>query len=275
MTKVKVKDKELYFDGILHKNLEQIKVTIRKDWDYVFVVDGEEGSGKSVLAQQLAYFCSDGNFDVDNICFTPEQFRDAILKAPKYSAVIFDEAFRGLSSRGAMGATNKAIVTMMSEIRQKNLFVFIVLPNVWDLDAYVRLHRLKGLIHVYVDEKRDRGYFRFYSKQKMLLFLADYKNRYKHPSTSTFYGRFTNTYPLDEKAYRKKKHEALGNISEEDDGKKDRNRMYAYELLYLLNKVCHVPYDTIAEKTSISRQTLMNINKYGKGQGLEGTKDLL
>jgi len=40
MVKVKVKDKEYYMDGILKKNLDNAKKIIRKDWDYVFVIEG-------------------------------------------------------------------------------------------------------------------------------------------------------------------------------------------------------------------------------------------
>ena len=43
-----------YMDGFLKRNLDEAKRVIKKDWDMVFVIDGYEGSGKSVLAQHCA-----------------------------------------------------------------------------------------------------------------------------------------------------------------------------------------------------------------------------
>lgn len=85
------KDSPFYIDGLLKKNLDLVKQQMRKDWDYVFVVDGIEGGGKSVFAQQVAYYVSDGDFNLSEVCFTPEEFKEAVLKSPKYNCVVFDE----------------------------------------------------------------------------------------------------------------------------------------------------------------------------------------
>ena len=66
-----------YMDGYLRQNLTVAKDIVKKDWDMVFCVDGYEGSGKSVLAQQCAMFC-DETFNIDRICFTPDGFVKAI-----------------------------------------------------------------------------------------------------------------------------------------------------------------------------------------------------
>ncbi len=195
MVKIKVGDtdnRELYYDGLLLKNLNLCKKNIRKDWDYVFVIDGEVGAGKSVFAQQIAHYVSDGDFDLDEICFTPEQFKEQIVKSEKYNAIVFDEAFRGLSSRSALTETNKILISMLQEIRQKNLFVFIVLPSLWDLDKFVVMHRCKGVFHIYTDENKNRGYFKFYKREKIMgMFANPMKWRYKLPKAPQFKGRFT------------------------------------------------------------------------------------
>lgn len=117
-----------YMDGYLQENLDLCKKTIREDWDMLFAVDGAEGSGKSVLAQQAAFYC-DPTLTNDRIVFRPDQFRKSILEAKKYEAVVYDEAFGGLSSRQAMSDLNKGLISMLAEIRQRNLFVFIVAPS--------------------------------------------------------------------------------------------------------------------------------------------------
>lgn len=211
MVKVEIKGQEMYLDGILKNNLDIVKKAIRKDWDYLFVVDGEEGCGKSVFAQQLAHYVSEGDFVINEICFTPQEFKEQVLKSPKYNAIVWDEAFRGLSSRAAMTETNRTIVSLLQEIRQRNLVVIVVLPSIWDLDKYVALHRCKGLFHVHTDEVKHRGFFKFYKKDKVTwMFAQAHKMRYRYPNAPQFKGRFTKFYPIPREVYEEKKRASLG-----------------------------------------------------------------
>jgi len=159
---VKITDKDYYIDGYLNSNLKLAKTTIHKDWDMIFCVDGPEGSGKSVLTMQMAYAC-DPSFNNSRVCFTPSEFRKAILTANKYQAVVYDEAYTGLSSRATMSLINRTLISMLAEIRQRNLFVFIVMPTFFDLDKYVALWRSRALIHVYIGKNFQRGFFSFYN----------------------------------------------------------------------------------------------------------------
>jgi len=217
----KTGEHEYYLDGILKSNLDACKETIRKDWDYVFVIQGEVGAGKSVFAQQVAYYVSNGTFTMDQMCFTPGQFKDAILKAQKYDAIVWDECFRGLSVRSSLSQTNKTIIAMLQEIRQRNLFVFVVIPSLWDLDKYVALNRCKGVFDVYTDERKARGQFRFYKKDSItFIFRNTQKYRYRLPPNPQFKGRFTNYYTLDMEAYKAKKWAVLGDYGQD---KKEEN----------------------------------------------------
>lgn len=197
------------FDNYLKENLTIAKDVVKKDWDMVFIIDGVEGGGKSVLAQQCAKYC-DPDFSIERICFKPGEFRKAILTAGKYQAIVYDEAYTGLSSRAAMSLINKTLVSLLAEIRQKNLFVFIVMPCFFDLDKYAALWRSRALLHVYVGENWSRGLFAFYNSQKKkeLYMLGKKFYSYKKP-TPNFYGRFYNHYTVDEAEYRKKKKESL------------------------------------------------------------------
>ena len=203
------KDYEFYMDGYLNTNLERAKTVIKKDWDMVFVVDGPEGSGKSVLSMQMAKFC-DPSFTIDRVVFTPSGLRKAIIEAEKYQAVVYDEAYTGLSSRATMSLINRTLISMLAEIRQRNLFVFVVMPCYFDLDKYVALWRSRALIHVYIGKKFQRGFFSFYNvDKKKALYMLGKKYYCYSKVTPNFIGRFTNAYVLDEKEYRKKKKESL------------------------------------------------------------------
>lgn len=198
-------ENEYYMDGFMKKNLDVAKKVIKKDWDMVFLYDGNEGSGKSVKAMQDAYYC-DPSLTVDRIVFNPEDFKKAVMSAEKYQAIIYDEAYGGLSSRSAMGSVNKAIVQMLTVIREKNLFIFIVLPSFFDIDKYVALWRSRALIHIYTAENFERGYFAFYNKDRKKKMYVEGKKYYNYKvAKPNFFGRFTNFYPVDEKEYREKK----------------------------------------------------------------------
>lgn len=206
--------KTLYMDNRLNRDIDN-KVLPRvkkKDFDQVWVVDGPEGSGKSVFAQQLAKKM-DPTFDISRMCMTSDGFTKAVLKAKKGQCVIFDEAFTGLSSRASLSEVNKLLVSLMMEMRQKNLIVIIVMPTIFLLDRYVAIFRSRGLFHVYMKRGKRGRWVYFNNKKKKLLYLLGKKLfSYKEPR-SKYRGRFTNQYTINEEEYREKKKEALTNKS--------------------------------------------------------------
>lgn len=217
MIKIPCGDTHYWMDGILHNNLMSAQDLIKEDWDFLYVIDGEVGCGKSVLAQQIAYFVSEGGLTLDQICFTPDQFRSAILNAEKYEAIVFDEAFRGLAGRASLSKVNKQIVQLLNEIRQKNLFIFIVLPSMWDLDKYITQHRCSGVFHVYYlpykkdngKWSRERGHVKFFNKSKIGYTIGNSSIKYVYPKSASFKITFKDFYPMDEGKYRAKKGRVL------------------------------------------------------------------
>lgn len=198
-------EQEYYLDGYIKQNLDVAKKVIREDWDMVFVVDGTEGAGKSVLAQQLAFY-ADPTLTVERIVFNDNDFKKAITAAKPYESIILDEAYGGLASRSAMSKVNKSIVQMLTVIRAKNLFIFIVLPTFFDLDKYVALWRSRALITVYTREGFKRGAFKFYNAERKKNLYVNGKKFYNyHAAKPNFRGAFTNHYTVDEKSYRDKK----------------------------------------------------------------------
>jgi hypothetical protein len=200
----------------LKRNLDDkiIPSLHKKDKDCVLVVDGKEGSGKSTFAMQLGKYV-DPSLDLTRVVFSPDDFREAILHAKKGQCIIYDEAFTGFSSRSSLSPVNKVLVSLAMQMRQKNLFIIIVLPTIFLLDKYMALFRTKALIHVF-ESKGRRGYFRLYNsvKKKNLILVGKKTLSYKHKSARTnfkgrFYGKFALGDEKVEEAYRKKKEKAL------------------------------------------------------------------
>lgn len=190
------------------------------DWDRVYLIDGNEGSGKSLLALQIGMFL-DPTLTLDRITFSGKKFSDAIDNAKKHQCIIFDEAFNGLGSGGAATKMNRLIIRKLMECRQRNLFIIIVLPTFFLLQRYAAIFRSKALFHVYTGKRGERGRYRIYNeKNKKFLYINGKKYfSYAKPYIKKNY-RFSNIYPLDEAAYRKKKLEALRDNETEEKADK-------------------------------------------------------
>jgi len=249
---VKVTEQDYYMDGILKENLDTAKEAIKKDWDMVFLYDGIEGSGKSVKALQDAYYC-DPTLTIDRITFKPKEFENAVLAADKFQSVVYDEAYSGLSSRSTMSRINRTLVKMLAEIRQKNLFVFVVMPTFFDLDKYVALWRSRALVHVYT-KGFQRGFFMFFSAEKKKDLYIQGKKYYNYGSPSAnFHGCFTKHYVVNEEAYKEKKLTALMQREEESSEeqiKKDLDK----ELFIRVSMMTNITNKTKSQILGITEQ---------------------
>lgn len=275
MVKVTVNNKEFYIDGYLKTNLDTAKNIIKKDWDMIFIVDGAEGSGKSVLTMQLAFYC-DPTLNIERIVFTPNAFRKTIIKAKKYEAVIYDEAYTGLSARATMSLINRTLVSMLAEIRQKNLFVFVVMPTFFDLDKYVALWRSRALLNVYTGDNFERGYFKFFNKTKKKDLYINGKKFYNYGNPqANFIGRFTNFYPVNEEEYKKKKKESLTDREKKAEEAQIKHEVEAaiFNRIMALPQVTldKIPNKIIANILGISESYYyIKLKKYQDEQELEG-----
>ena len=223
----------------------------KKDKDCVICIDGFEGVGKSTFAFQLGKYY-DPTLDLSRVVFTPEAFRDAVYKAKKGQCIVYDEAFTGLSSRASLSGINRVLISLMMQMRQKNLLVLIVLPTFFLLDKYVALFRTRALIHVY-ENKGIRGYFKVYNrKQKTLLYMLGQKTySYNTKKVKTrFKGRFYGIFPLGddkvEERYRKNKEKAL----EESEKNPMTSAQVKYRnqrdvILFILRKKTELTYKEI------------------------------
>ncbi len=206
-----MKNKEFYVDNILKEELRKIKIAVTKrDRDFVLVVDGEEGSGKSVLAQQIAKTL-DPNFNIDAICFNADQFLVRLKTAPKFSGVVLDEAYSAANARASLTEVNRSLIGVATEMRQRNLFVIIVLPSFFDLDRYFALWRCRALIHVYFAPDGSRGRYVIFPKTKKKYLYLTGKKYYDYSKPKSPYPActFKNHYTVDEKEYRQKKADAF------------------------------------------------------------------
>lgn len=222
---VEVRGVSYHMDDGLKEKWDKIKdgAVAKYDEDRFYITDGEEGSGKSLFTiQQAAYIDptvldDEGDKPMPRICFTAEAFLDAIRHTRSTQThtkvVIFDEAFRGLSSKAALSRSNKLLIQAIMEARQNNLVVFIVSPSFYMIEFYAAVHRSQALFHVVKQKQSRRRYVRIFGKKdKAKLYQIGIKRGWGYPMYTRFRINFFNKYPGGdefETKYRQKKRDSL------------------------------------------------------------------
>jgi hypothetical protein len=211
---------EVYIDGYLKENLQIYKNSVFKsNFDCVLIISGFVGSGKSTLAAQIACFF-DPNFNINRFYFDIEDFKQALVDLPQYSALIFDEAIEGLLAKENRRFLNSDLLKLLTKVRSKNRFVIIVLPEFFDLDKGIAMSRSHALINCKLvpdprKKELGRGRFDFYSQtKKRTLYIKGRKDYNYHASKKDFTARFTKYFPCDYNEYEAKKALAISNSLE-------------------------------------------------------------
>lgn len=147
--------------------LEMIHEHLLHDNDFVLLVTGDEGKGKSHLVLQIIQKWYDNFFDgcksehAEKLQAQPMGWIKQIKKCERYGINAYDEGGR-VNSRGAMSKMNKIIFETYQVIRGKNFFTIIAIPSVFDLETSFPKRRAKGLFHI-----PKRGIANFYGQKKL------------------------------------------------------------------------------------------------------------
>lgn len=182
-------------------------------------------SGKSTFAQQLGTYV-DPTLDLSRVCMTADEFKKAVMKADKAQCVIYDEAVTGLSAGESITRVGRLLKSLMMQMRQKNLFVIVILPSLFEFNKYAVLSRARSFFHVY--ERGDRmGFFVGYNRKDMRMLYLKGKKTHSYLIKSKFTGRFFGKYTVPDDDYRKKKEDALLDM-EDTDGRTGESK-FAYE----------------------------------------------
>ena len=209
---------------LLKKFLDEkiIKRINTRDKDYVTLVTGYEGSGKSTFASQLAKYV-DHDLAVEQVVFTPEKFKEAVINAKKGQCILYDEAVTGLTAGGSITKVGRLLKSLMMQMRQKNLFIIIVIPSVFELNKYAVLHRAMSLFYVY--EKKNKYSWVGYNKKDTKRIYITGKKNHVIKVKSKFSGRFYGNMGFEKAPYEIKKQEAF----DEEDMVVDKVNKYSLQ----------------------------------------------
>lgn len=236
-------------DGYLQANLDLVKHSVTKqNFDCFLIVTGREGYGKSTLAGQIAKYL-DPTYNLDRCCFTADQFEDACESANKYQAIVFDETMGYLSSRGAMSHFNRKLIKIMAEMRSKNLFVILCIPNFFELDRYPAMHRSTGMLHVY--QRGKYGMYDYEKKKKLYLFG---KKGYSYSVPPLFIGKFVTHFVLDQQEYEKKKQASIKEWLTGNNKEKKLEHQRNILLKFLYEKEYNITQQQLADLLGVTHQ---------------------
>ena len=245
----------VYMDGYLQANLDHVKHQVtKKDYDGFIIITGREGFGKSTLAIQIGNYL-DPNFSINNVVFTAQQFQEATESAKRFSCIVFDETMGYLGSRGATSKFNRMLIKIMSEMRSKNLFIILCIPNFFELDKYPAIHRSTGLIHV-----RKRAHFGSYDYRKKKDLYLKGKKFYEYNVSPNFTGVFGKHFPIDKVAYEHKKQDAINHYQKTEI----KDKVYKNQRNLMINLVLRENYmsrEELSNLLGISQQYLGQIAK--------------
>ncbi len=126
--------------------IEYIKTRIKHNQNFLAVIVGPTGSAKSYAAVRLCE-ALDPTFNIDRVAFSAHEFTmilkgliEKIAEGKKIagSAICFDEAGVGLSSRDWYSTQNKIFNAILQTFRRENLIVFFTVPDFSFIDSQAR-----------------------------------------------------------------------------------------------------------------------------------------
>ena len=130
---------------------------MRQNLDAVVCLSGEEGSGKSHLGLRMGNLLSKEFSCERNVLAFPtyEKIKEKMVKLPKYTPIILDEAIKTMYKRNFASRSNILLNQMFNLCRKLNLIYLICVPRFSDLDPYFREHRV--LLNLVIPSVQDTG----------------------------------------------------------------------------------------------------------------------
>ena len=135
---------------------KQIKIFLKNDWDYIIVISGDAGVGKSTLTVKLGRLVDEKyNFERNNI-YSRRELKDKLWNLPTKSFLNVDEAINIVYRRDFFQRKQKNLLKDLDVVRDRNLCFCFLIPSFWDLDSKILSSgRIKIWVHI---DERGRGY---------------------------------------------------------------------------------------------------------------------
>lgn len=264
--------KGIYVNAYLKEKLDNILHIQKKEWDAMILIDGKERSGKSILGMTCAWYLTKGKLTIDNFAKGLEEAKAKIRTLPDKSILVVDEASLVFNTKDSRTNVSVELQKIMDVVGQKNMIFILILPSIFDLAKSIATRRSLFLLHVFVDEKWNRGSFAYYGEEtKEVLYVEGKKNYNKYTIPPEFTGSFTNFKPPFYDEYLKLKKETLIEILEDkkEQKQKDRSEIWAlkYNIYQLMKSVAQEPIKSQGQFCKIINKSIREIRIWGEYGG--------
>lgn len=211
-------------------SLDRIKEALATDLDWLHIITGYEGCGKTTLAFDMCSYL-DPDFNISKIVFSSQELIEAVRKSKPGEAVLVDEGALVFFSRDSMTKAAKQAVKLLTGMRTYNLFLCICVPDFFILDKYIRNHRVRSVSNV-----TERGMANFYFNSTVRKIIKDKNNKINYP-TYNYRDRFPLfSGPLWKKYLEKKRKLVLDN-NEEKEFNKDKYECNSCGYIWIGRKI--------------------------------------
>ncbi len=197
-------------DRYIWKKVQNVMRLRKKGYDAIIIIDGKRRTGKSTLAQAIAYLLYP-KLTINNFVKGLEDAPTILEETPDEGAIIFDEGSLTASSKDVMKKKNRQILKIIDVIGQKRLTLIFCLPEFFELARPIAITHSLFLIHIYTERDLTRGRFCYFgTRKKRVLYDRGKKNygSYKSPKAD-FIGSFYDFKTPFETEYQKLKRASL------------------------------------------------------------------
>tara|TARA_R100001530_G_scaffold115194_1_gene82129 strand:- start:230 stop:1111 length:882 start_codon:yes stop_codon:yes gene_type:complete len=256
-----------YIDENLKSKFDFCITRQNKDFDHLFIVDGDEGYGKSTAVIGWANYIAEQtgkSFTSKNVFFNPDELME-FAGTTEQQVIVWDEAALGGLSIQWQNKVQQKLIQMLMVARKKKHFWFFVIPKFFRLNEYVVVDRAISLIHIYSPDDLNRGNFVYFNRgAKNRLYYEVKRNKIRNYKRYTFAGKYVQKgFVIDKEDYEKRKDQAIESIFKSED--KTSNRDNELRLAkYLLSMNQAYTREEIREYFKIGETTYYDWRNYIK-----------
>lgn len=265
----KVTDKQYQMPDFLIEKMDcaAARVNARK-LDAIFMVDGDEGFGKTGISILLAYYVAHKTgreFDLNHLFFDPKELL-SYINSNKKKVIIWDEAALGGLASSWQNKVQQMLIQTLMTCRSKQHIIFFNCPKFYRLNKYFILDRALGLIHVYSEDKLNAGRVAFYKQDWLEKMINYYSTKNKKPykifCSKQLRGNFIDAFKttiVSEDEYDKKKDYYTEKLLSQYSNSRYNERLL--KLQYAITNMKGLEKQEIASQIGVTPKTMSSWNK--------------
>ena len=201
------------------------RMTGKKKFDNLVLIDGDEGYGKSNLEAYIGAYVSSKTgraLTLANVFFDLDRLLEFAMHTEE-QIILWDEGALGGLANEWWNKNQKKFLKLLMVARKRRHFWVICIPKFFKLNEYLVIDRSIGLIHAYAKDELEIGKFAYFGKKRKEQLYHDWRRskQRNYGKFSNFRGDFPEALPkvFDEVKYDRKKDIAIMSMDKDEEKK--------------------------------------------------------